>query len=97
MRHCHEFGQCRSAQYGMIRRFEVGNFEFDELDAVVLPRAKGDWKDHRAKWMRCIPWDDAVVKRPPIREDLKVLLYQSQEADNTFITSDGTSPYNSSR
>jgi hypothetical protein len=38
-----------------------------------------------------------VVKRPPIREDLKVLLYQSQEADNTFITSDGTSPYNSTR
>ena len=23
--------------------------------------------------------------------------YQSQEADNTFITSDGTSPYNSTR
>jgi hypothetical protein len=36
-----------------------------------------------------------LLKRPPIREDLKVLLYQSQEADNTFITSDGTSPYNS--
>jgi hypothetical protein len=38
---------------------------------------------------------EASVKRPPIREDLKVLIYQSQEADNTFITSDGTSPYNS--
>jgi hypothetical protein len=37
------------------------------------------------------------LKRPPIREDLKVMLYQSQEADNTFITSDGTSPYNSTR
>ena len=35
------------------------------------------------------------VKRPLIREDLKVIQYQSQEADNTFITSDGTSPYNS--
>jgi len=33
------------------------------------------------------------VKRPLIREDLKVIQYQSQEADNTFITSDGTSPY----
>jgi hypothetical protein len=33
----------------------------------------------------------------PIRVDLKVMLYQSQEADNTFITSDGTSPYNSTR
>jgi hypothetical protein len=54
MRHCHEFGECRSAQYGMIRRFEVGNFEFNELDAVVLPRAEGDWKNHRAKWMRRI-------------------------------------------
>jgi hypothetical protein len=32
----------------------------------------------------------ATVKRPPIREDQKALLYQSQEADNTFITSDGT-------
>ena len=38
-----------------------------------------------------------LLKRPLIREDLKVLQYQSQEADNTFITSDGTSPYNSSR
>jgi hypothetical protein len=49
-----------------------------------------------------VPADEAaktagIVKRPPIREDLKVLLYQSQEADNTFITSDGTSPYNSTR
>jgi hypothetical protein len=37
------------------------------------------------------------LKRPPHQGDLKVLIYQSQEADNTFITSDGTSPYNSSR
>jgi hypothetical protein len=28
------------------------------------------------------------MKRPPIREDLKVSIYQSQEADNIFITSD---------
>jgi hypothetical protein len=39
----------------------------------------------------------ALLKRPPNREDLKVMLYQSQESDNTFITSDGTSPYNSTR
>jgi hypothetical protein len=38
-----------------------------------------------------------LLKRPPIREDLKVLIYQFKEADNTFITSDGTSPYNSTR
>ena len=37
------------------------------------------------------------LKRPLIREDLKVIQYQSQEADNTFITSDGTSLYNSTR
>ena len=32
-----------------------------------------------------------------MREDLKVIQYQSQEADNTFIISDGTSAYNSTR
>ena len=37
------------------------------------------------------------MKRLLIREDLKEIQYQSQEADNTFITSDGTSPYNSTR
>ena len=37
------------------------------------------------------------MKRPLMREDLKVIQYQSQEADNTFIISDGTSPYNSTR
>ena len=38
-----------------------------------------------------------LLKRPLIRGDLKVIQYQSQEADNTFITSDSTSPYNSTR
>ena len=37
------------------------------------------------------------VKRPLIREDLNVIQYQFQEADNTFITSDGTSTYNYTR
>jgi hypothetical protein len=43
MRHCHEFGKCRSAQYGMIRRFEVSNFEFNEFGAVVIlvPKVTG--------------------------------------------------------
>jgi hypothetical protein len=63
MRHCHEFGECRSAQYGMIRRFEVSNFEFNELGAVVLPRAEGDWKNHHTKWVRRITWDNAVEQR----------------------------------
>jgi hypothetical protein len=47
----------------MIRRFEVGNFEFDELGAVVLPRAEGDWKNHHAKWVHRITWDNAVERR----------------------------------
>jgi hypothetical protein len=46
---------------------------------------------------RLYSFNGNCVKRPPIREDLKVMLYQSQEADNTFITSDGTSPYSSTR
>ena len=41
--------------------------------------------------------DSDIMKRPLIREDLKVIQYQSQEADNTFITSDGTLLYNSTR
>jgi hypothetical protein len=33
-----------------------------------------------------LEWNTALIlKRPPIREDLKVLLYQSQEADNTLL------------
>ena len=43
------------------------------------------------------PEKDAIqkLKCPLKKEDLNVIQYQSQEADNTFITSDGTSPYNS--
>ena len=37
------------------------------------------------------------LKRPLIREDLAVIHYQSQEVDNTFIASDGTTPYTSTR
>jgi hypothetical protein len=47
----------------MIRRFEVSNFEFNELGVVVLPSAEGDWKNHRAEWVRRITWDDAVERR----------------------------------
>ena len=43
------------------------------------------------------PQGQGRLKCPLIREDLKVIQYQSQEADKTFITSDGTSPYNSTR
>jgi hypothetical protein len=63
MQHCHEFGECRTAQYGMIRRFDVSNFKFNELGAVVLPCAEGDWKNHHAKWVRHITWDNAVERK----------------------------------
>ena len=38
-----------------------------------------------------------TLKRPLIREDLNVFKHQSQEADDTFIISDGSLPYNSTR
>jgi hypothetical protein len=44
----------------MIRGFEVSYFEFNELGAVVFPRAKGDWKNYRAKRVRCVTWDDSI-------------------------------------
>jgi hypothetical protein len=47
----------------MIRRFEVSNFEFDELGAIVLPHAESDWENHHAKWVRRITWDNAVEGR----------------------------------
>jgi hypothetical protein len=58
MRYCHKLGECRSTQYGMVRRFEVNHLEFDELlevnhlefdelGTIVLSRAEGDWEDHR--------------------------------------------------
>jgi hypothetical protein len=47
-------------QYCMVRRFEAGHFEFDELSAVVLPHAEGDWENYRTKWVGRVTWDDAV-------------------------------------
>jgi hypothetical protein len=44
----------------MIRRFEVGHLEFNELGAVVLPRAEGDWKNYCTKWVRRAAWDDTI-------------------------------------
>jgi hypothetical protein len=60
MRHRHELGQCRTAQYCMVRRFEVSHFEFDELSTIVLPRAERDWEDYRTERMCHVTWDDAV-------------------------------------
>ena len=69
---------------------------------VGVAVTSGDDQDHPAAEGTMVLVLSAVVplaflKRPLIREDLKVIQYQSQEADNTFITSDGTSPYNSTR
>ena len=47
------------------------------------------------KIMNTLQWSNLLTAI--IREDLKVIQYQSQEADNTYIISDGTSPYNSTR
>jgi hypothetical protein len=55
----------------MIRRFEVSNFKFNELGALVLPRAEGDWKNHCAKWVRCISWDNAVERLAWIQHIVK--------------------------
>jgi hypothetical protein len=54
----------------MIRRFEVGHFEFNELGAVVLPRAEGDWKNHRTKWCAALPGEDEVETTPTVDEHL---------------------------
>jgi hypothetical protein len=44
----------------MVRSFKVSHFEFDELSTIVLPCAKGDWKDHHTKRVCRVTWDDAV-------------------------------------
>jgi hypothetical protein len=49
-------------QYGMIRGFEVSYFKFNELGAVVLPRAEGDWKNYCTKWVRRITWDNSIER-----------------------------------
>ena len=66
------------------------------LERHVLQHESGDTRPAAAA-RHADPVAEGSVKRPLIREDLKVIQYQSQEADNTFITSDGTSPYNSTR
>ena len=66
------------------------------LERHVLQHESGDTRPAAAA-RHADPVAEGSVKRPLIREDLKVIQYQSQEADNTFITSDGTSPYNSAR
>jgi hypothetical protein len=47
----------------MVRGIKSSHLKLDELGTIVLPRAKGDWEDHRAKRMRRITWDDPVKGR----------------------------------
>jgi hypothetical protein len=62
----------------------------DSLSKFLNKKDVGYAKEERNETRACSKaWFGLMlVKRPPIREDLKVLLYQSQEADNTFITPD---------
>ena len=46
--YCHELGQCRSPQYSVVGRFEVGYFEFDIFCPKVLFYTKRDWESNRA-------------------------------------------------
>ena len=58
--YCHELGQHRSSQYGVVGRFEVGYFKLDVLRPEVLFCTKCDWEGDRANWCRRISGNDAV-------------------------------------
>jgi hypothetical protein len=97
----HEPVQSRLANYGVEWEVHFRNLKLNVLYAEIYLYPKCDWQGDGPHWVDGIRAHSGEwarqVKRPPIREDLKVMLYQSQEADNTFITSDGTTPYNSMR
>ena len=92
----HEILPPKLASAGVIAAFPV---------VTLVGADKHFWRRcrerHRLKYidkvMNKIEIGIRLLKRPLIREDLKVIHYQSQEADNTFITPDGTSPYTSTR
>jgi hypothetical protein len=70
----------------MIRRFKVSNFEFNELGAVVLPRAESDWKNHHAKWVHHVTWDNAVERRLAWNLHFReVQTYLSQSAGEDMV------------
>jgi hypothetical protein len=74
----------------MIRRFKVSYFEFNELGAVFLSRAEGDWKNHRAKWVHRITWDNAVERRLAWNQHVREIqthLSQSAGEDKVETTS----------
>ena len=57
---CHELGQRRSSQYGMVGRFEVGYFELDVLRPEVLFCTECDREGNLADRCRRISGNDAV-------------------------------------
>jgi hypothetical protein len=73
-------------QYCMVRRIESSHFELDELSTIILPRAEGDWEDHRTKRVRRITWDDAVEGRLAGNQHLlEVQAHLLQSADEDEI------------
>ena len=42
--HCHELGEGRIPDDGVARETNLGDVEVDELDAVVVALAEGDWQ-----------------------------------------------------
>jgi hypothetical protein len=47
----------------MVRGIKSSHLKLDKLGTIILPRAKGDWEDPRAKRVRRITWDDPVEGR----------------------------------
>jgi hypothetical protein len=70
----------------MVRRVKSSHFEFDELSTIILPRAEGDWEDHRTKRVRRITWDDAVKGGLAGNQHiLEILAHFLQSADEDEI------------
>jgi hypothetical protein len=67
------------------------DFEIVVVDCEAMAEISGSLKVKRSERLR------RKVKRPLTRGDQMQYKYQSQEADNTFITSDGSLPYKPSR
>ena len=73
MWHCHELGQCRSSQYGVVGSFEVGYFELDVLCQEVMFCTECDWKGNRANWCRRISGNNAIERGLALSEQTHVV------------------------
>jgi hypothetical protein len=73
-------------QYCVVRRFKSSHFEFDELSTIILPRAEGDWEDHRTKQVCRVTWDDAIKEGLAGNQHvLKIQAHFLQSADEDEI------------